>query len=397
MSTSSPRIIVVDPQQKLSHLVRAAMELMNRRPRLIETYSSDDAMLELRAVAPDLLISSQTLLEASSGTILALMAKREMAALPVIVVGEETDPELDAETIAQSPFQYLRRPMAPESFIRALRIALDGPEAAPRAASPDEIIPVPPLEYTASLQKIMFDLMRNVNAMAIILADRNGKVIGYDGAAGYVDRDLFAAALAPGFGNTIKMLPALGDQPRVLKYYDAERSTVFGLSLGLHHFIILVFDRNAPPTALGNVKRYGSTAINEMLELIGAVAFDPKPSSPMLHQKPETHAKRKTRTQDMRAVSSATAAPAAEKPVMPSSVVTQPPATSSTAQQSPAAKPIADFDPSLFDGLDSVDLQLAEAMFDPDKLAESALALAPDSRITFDDALMQGIIGDIDE
>jgi hypothetical protein len=36
-------------------------------------------------------------------------------------------------------------------------------------------------------------------------------------------------------------------------------------------------------------------------------------------------------------------------------------------------------------------------MFDPDKLEESAIALAPESRLTFDDALMQGIIGEIDE
>jgi DNA-binding response OmpR family regulator len=390
MSTSSPRIIIVDPQQKLYHLVRAAMELMERRPRLIETYNGDDALMELRAIPPDLLITSQTLREASSGTVLALMAKREMAALPVIVVGEEDDPELDDETIAQSPFQYLRRPMAPEAFIRALRIALDGPEAAPRDAAPEEIIPVPPLEYNGQIQRILFELMRNVNAMAVILADRNGKVIGYDGAAGYVDRDLFAAALAPGFGNTIKMLPALGGQPRVLKYYDAERSTVFGLSLGLHHFVILVYDRAAPPAALGNVKRFGATAINQLLEIVGPVAFDPKPSSPALYAKPDAHAKRKTRTQELRAVQAqvAPSKPTADKPAMPTNLASPRPAPT---------QPVASFDPSVLDALDSVDLAQAEALFDPDKLAESTIALSPESRMTFDDALMQGIIGEIEE
>ncbi|MFQ3536977.1 MAG: hypothetical protein SNJ58_14000 [Aggregatilineales bacterium] len=386
MSISSPRIIIVDPQQKLYHLVRAAMELMERRPRLIETHNGDDALAELRAIPPDLLISSQRLHEANSGTVLALMAKREMAALPVIVVGEESDSELDEETIAQSPFQYLRRPIAPEVFIRSLRIALDGPEAAPRDVTPEEIIPVPPIDYNSQVQRILFNLMRNVNAMAIILADRNGKVLGYDGAAGYIDRDLFAAALAPGFGNTIKMLPALGKQPRVLKYYDAERSTVFGLSLGLHHFVILVYDRNAPSAALGNVKRYGATAINELLEIIGPVAFDPKPSTSQA--KPEIHAKRKTRTQELRAVQAQAAASKApiEKPVMP----TKPAPARSDG-------PPPSFDPSLLDALDSVDLAQAEEMFDPDKLAASALELTPESRMTFDDALMQGIIGDMDE
>ncbi len=384
MSTSSPRIIIVDPQRRLYHLVRAAMELMERRPRLIETYSGEDALAELRAIPPDLLITSQTLHEASSGTTLALMAKREMAALPVIVIGEESDPELDEETLAQSPFQYLRRPIAPELFIRSLRIALDGPEAAPRDAAPEEIIPVPPLDYSSEIRKVLYDLMRNVNAMAIILADRNGRVLGYEGAAGYVDRDLFAAALAPGFGSIIKMLPALGDQPRVLKYYDAERSTIFGLSLGLHYFVIVVFDRNPPPAALGNVKRFGGAAINELLEIVGPVAFDPKPSTPALHPKPELGAKRKTRTQELRAVQ---AKISPDKPVIPADIAVP----SSTKQ------PIPNFDPSVLDALDSVDLAQAEAMFDPDKLEESALALASGNHLTFDDALMQGIIDEIDE
>ncbi|MDW8299298.1 MAG: hypothetical protein RML95_08160 [Anaerolineae bacterium] len=388
MSTSNPRIIVVDPQQKLYHLVRAAMELMERRPRLIETYNGDDALIELRAIPPDLLITSQTLREASSGTVLALMAKREIAALPVIVVGEESDPELDEETIAQSPFQYLRRPIAPELFIRTLRIALDGPEAAPRDVTPEEIIPVPSIEYSGQIQRILFDLMRNVNAMAVILADRNGKVIGYDGAAGYVDRDLIAAALAPGFGNVLKLLPTLGEQPRVLKYYDAERSTIFGLSLGLHHFVVLVYDRNAPSAALGNVKRFGATAINQLLEIIGDVAFNPKPATPIVHTKSDAHAKRKTRTQELHAVQARAASkPAADKPVMPTNLATP----SAPPQPAPA------FDPSLLDALDSVDLAQAEALFDPDKLAESAIVFPPESRISFDDALMQGIIGEIDE
>lgn len=387
MHSPNPRIIVVDAEQKLHHLVRAAMELMGRRPRLIETFTADDALYELRLSTPDLLITAHTLGDTSDGPILALSAKREIAALPVIVLGNEDDPEMDAETIAQSPFEYLRRPLAPEKFIRTLRIALDGPEAAPKeAAMEQEIIPVPQLEYTEKIRSVLMRLLRDVGAMAILLADRNGKVISREGAAGFVDIELIAAALAPGFTDTMKLLSVVGEQPRVLKHYDGERNSVFGLGLGLHHFLCVVFDQNAPATALASVKRYGGTAINDILDSIGDFAFDTNPPAVIHPHKADT--KRKTRTQEMKAVQGAASAKAPETPPTP----TAPPEPTL-----PKLEPIADFDPGLLDALDHVDLSQADALFDPEQLAQQAMALATESRITFDDALTQGIIGDSDE
>jgi CheY-like chemotaxis protein len=388
MPLINPRIIVVDARQSLHHIVRAAMELMGRRPRLIETYTSDDALFELRLSSPDLLITAHTLGDTTNGPMLALLAKRELAALPVIVMANEDDPELDEETLSQSPFQYLHRPFAPEAFIRALRIALDGPEAAPKEAIPEAIVPVPPVDFER-LRPVMFRLMRDVGAMAAVLADRNGKVVAYEGAAGYVDRDALSAALGPGFGDTMKILPLIGDQPRVLKYFDGERSNLFGLALGLHHFLMLIYDGKAPASALGNVKRFGGAAVNEMLEIVGPVAFELKPTlqaAPAPSPQPraaEAHhtSKRRTkvRTQEIPVVTASEASADKDK-----------------SEGKKATGGAGNFDASLLDALDSLDLSKADEMFDPDKLAGSA-GSPSDNTISFDDALMQGIIGDIDE
>lgn len=385
MPPINPRVIVADARNSLHYLVRAALDLMDRRPRLIETYDGDDAMQEIKIGKPDLLIAAHTLADTTNGPMLAIMAKRETAALPVIVIGEETDPVIDEETLAQSPFQYLRRPFAPEAFLRALRIALDGPEAAPKEATPEELIPVPPIDHD-KLKPIMFRLMRDVGAMAAIMADRNGKILTYEGAAGYIDRDLLASALGPGFGNTMKLVEALGEQPRVLKYYDGERSTLFGLSVGLHHFMMLVFDRNAPAAVLGNVKRYGTSAVTEMLAIVGGVAFERKPAT---HHKPSQDTKRKSQTQEAAAV-------IANAPVTPSQPPSQPPPAAKPAPK-PVAKPIANFDPSLFDSLDKLDVTQAENLFSDERMAASAAALLTDNRITFDDAILQGIVGQAEE
>ena len=58
-------------------------------------------------------------------------------------------------------------------------------------------------------------------------------------------------------------------------------------------------------------------------------------------------------------------------------------------------EPIANFDPSLLDALDQIDLNKAEALFSPEKLAASAASGS--NKISFEDALMQGIIGDVDQ
>jgi CheY-like chemotaxis protein len=386
MPPTNPRIIIVDDSQGIFNIVRASLELLGRRPRLIETHTGDDALAELRVSSPDLLVTAHSLPGPTNGPTLANMAKRELAALPIIVLANERDPEIDAETLAQSPFQYLRRPFLPEVFMRTLRIALDGPEAVPTSTPPEDIMGPVPIIDSDKLRPILFKLMRDVAAMAVILADRNGKVITYEGAAGYVDRDLLAAALGPGFGHITKILSIIGDQPRVLKYFDGDKLDLFSLALGLHYFIMLIFETNAGDRALGNVKRYGGAAVNEMLALIGAVAFSAKPvaapaPAPAPAKAPEHAGRRSRRTQEAAAV---TAAATKAAPAPPKS-------------EKPAGGPPANFDLSLLDQLDQLDMSQADELFDPDKLAASTASDQTGNKISFDDALLQGIIGNVDE
>src|SRR5579859_5114762 len=401
MALTNPRIIVVDDNQGVYNIVRASLELLGRRPRLIETQSGDDAMTELRISSADLLVTAHSLSGTTNGPMLALMAKRELAALPVIVLGGESDPEIDQDTLEQSPFQYLRRPLAPELFIRALRVALDGPEAVPQENKPEDMMQPVPIVDVDRLRPTLFQLMRDVGAMAVVLADRNGKVVAYDGAAGYIDRDLLAATLGPGFGYTSRILSIIGEQPRVLKYFDGDKLDVFGLAIGLHYFVTLIFDQKAAST-LGNVKRFGGTAVNAMLDMIGSeTAFGLKPPVQAVEEAPAkeekapkeaapTHGKKTRRTQEMAAVASSkteskTDGKAGKKK-----------STSETqAAKQPMMEPIANFDPDLLNALDQVDLSMAEDMFSPDKLASDVSSGG--NKISFEDALLQGIIGDVEE
>src|SRR5436305_1124274 len=98
MPPTNPRIVIVDDNKGIYTIVRASLELLGRHPRLIETQGADDALLEIRMGSPDLLVTAHSLSGTTNGPMLALIAKRELAALPIIVLANEYDPEMDEET-----------------------------------------------------------------------------------------------------------------------------------------------------------------------------------------------------------------------------------------------------------------------------------------------------------
>jgi hypothetical protein len=66
-----------------------------------------------------------------------------------------------------------------------------------------------------------------------------------------------------------------------------------------------------------------------------------------------------------------------------------------TSTRTTTAPAVQSFDPALLEGLEDVDLSQADALFDPDRLA--TVASQNGDRISYDDALLQGIIGNIEE
>ena len=58
----------------------------------------------------------------------------------------------------------------------------------------------------------------------------------------------------------------------------------------------------------------------------------------------------------------------------------------------PTLDPILNFDPSVLDGLDSMDLSAADALFDPDHLASLANTINTGNRLSRADAEAQGLI-----
>src|SRR6185369_10371442 len=282
---SLPRVITVDPTQNISRIIRSAADLLGLSIIQIDAPSGADALEELRHSPANLIITSWELDDDMQGLILALEVKKIRPETSVLILAEEDDPEtVDEETEGEQPFVYLRRPVDIHQLLRVFVAGLKGeniieaarPVAGAAAAAIDHG-PLPPLNLQ-NARTIIKQMLVDVGAMAIILSARNGEVLLEDGAPGYLDRELLTKALIPTVMTTIEMSPLVGGQAQTLHFYDGDDKDVFVLSVGLHHFMCVVYDGQAGSRQFGSITRFGRRAAQDLIALLGASAYMIQPS-----------------------------------------------------------------------------------------------------------------------
>lgn len=384
-----PRIVVVDSAHKIASIVRSALALLSRQYIMVEVPSAEDALQEVGGSQINLVVTAYKIAGQLHGVELATRICHESLGTPVIVLAEEDDPQLDDQVLRDAPFQYFMRPVA-EPFLRGLRVALDGEAAVveeKQSAGPQlDLGPVPTINVRA-LNNIVVDLMRDAGAMGIILADRTGRVLIDEGATGYIDRETLAVILGPLFARSTEISPLIGGDAWTLHYYNGERLDVYGLSLGIHHVMCLVFE-GSNRRALASVMMYGRRAADQIIDMIGEVAYATKKAESL--PPPKT----KPVTEELKPPpAAASAAPAAPAKQAESRPVSEIEALFDAPPPAQGLDPISDFDPDRLFG-QAIDERLAESMFDPDALSDLAATIARDEeeRVGYDEAIDMGIL-----
>ncbi len=370
---SPPRIIAADQSPQVPNIVRAALDLLKRRAVVIDVPSGEAALEELARGDVHLLVCASALPD-MRGSGLATRVHELAPGIPVIILAG-ADAEEDVET--QSPLHYLIRAEQGDRFVRVLRATLDGEvfedAPAPSPASGQNLGPVPEIPID-DIAEILGNVLTDVGAMAVVLADRTGSILLELGAVGYLDREQLTGTLAPNFSNMVSVGPLVGGaQPRAMHFYDGDEFDIFGLAVGLHHFVCLIFEGSAGSRAFGAVTMFGRRAIQEILELIGDAAFQ--------IQKPEPAAAVVPPAQPP---SSDAAAPVEEARPEPEEAPAHPPLLEPLPDD-------ADLE-SVLDGLDKLDLSQADELFDPDKLAEIAAESLAGERLTYEEAQQMGVL-----
>jgi hypothetical protein len=383
--SSAPRIVVVDASHDVARIVYGALTLLNRQHILVEVPTAEDALEEVTRSPIALVVTAHKIPGSMHGIELATRIIHESLGTPVIVLAEEGDPLPDDPALKDVPFQYFMRPVA-EPFLRGLRIALDGEAAIAveqvETQAVSELGSVPSINIK-ELRNIVLSLMRDVGAMGVILADRTGRVLVDEGATGYVDREKLAIILGPSFARSADISPLIGGNAWTMQYYDGERLDVFGLALGIHYFMCLIFE-GSNRGAFGAVTMFGRRAADQMIDMIGAIAYKTKePAEPELPPQPKAKPSKEKEKREVVAE-----APPAHKPAAPKKEELFEAAASQTGEA-------GDLDVDALFG-QSIDEGLAASMFDPEKLGDLAEALESDEdeHVGYDEAIDMGILGE---
>jgi len=381
---SVPRILAVDSTNHIAGIIRGAMTLLNRRFVLVEVPAASDAIEELQNSSVDLLVTAFALPD-SNGMELASRAIRESAGTPVIVLAGADDPEIDSQMLQNVSYTFLVRPVG-EAFLRALRIGLDG-EAAVTAQESGattsaglELGPVPDLEE-GMLRNHLLTIMRDTVAMGGFIADRLGRVVFAEGMTGYFDIDVCAATLAPQFAHTATLRDLIGGYAWSLQYFDGDDYDLFGMSLGLHYFAVLIFD-GSKRAQFGPVTSFGRKGAEAFAEEMGAEAWAFRRQISKITQTMPV-----ITPNSIENVDTTSGIEIPEPSVSDSEQPTQP-----VAAQPPALElePVENFDPdALFN--QNVDESQFANLFGEDELQENTF-ISADHSVSFDEAMNMGIL-----
>ncbi|MBZ0299559.1 MAG: hypothetical protein K8J31_07470 [Anaerolineae bacterium] len=389
---AAPRVITVDPTGSIARIIRVVADLLDRSITVIDIASGQEALAEARTNDCAVLVTAVELEDAIRGYQLAIEVSQASPDTRAIVLAESSDPELDLDELADSPYVYMHRPVDLGLFARVMVAALDGGDIFAAAQNPSHTaLPVvvdlgkmPFLDVEVA-RPIIDTLLTDVGAMAIVFANRTGEVLLERGAVGYLDREKLTHALQPMFGTTIEMGDLVGGNTRTLHFYDGDDYDVFVISVGLHHFLCLVFNGEAGNRAFGSVNRFGRRAAEDLVALLGSPAFavetTPKPDAAPA-RKPRRHKSEEDDLEDL------------FQPLERAE-------TSYETYEEPELmqlEPIQELDLSIFDHLGELDLDEADDLFSPERLADLANEGARKGELIDDDLARQlGIMPKMDE
>jgi len=276
---SLPRIVTVDPNNNIPQQIRAAFDLMDRLVVQIDVPGASEALEELKRGGCDLVVAAWEPGDDMQGWELAAKIKKLGPEIRVVVMGDYGDMDMDDDMLAQSPFVYLKRPFDIPQLIRVLQAALDGGDifdaVRPQIGAASEAVdmgPVPNINIVRA-EEIIAGLLRDLNAMAILLATREGGIVIEQGTVGLMNRDGMTYNLIPAIVANINMREIIGGNVRLLQFFDGDEYDIFVLSAGMHHFLCIIFDGQRGSRELGPVNTYGRRAAEDLIGIIGAEAW----------------------------------------------------------------------------------------------------------------------------
>jgi DNA-binding response OmpR family regulator len=270
----APRILIVDDQRDISRMLRAALETLGRGYVIVDVPSAEEAQLEFRRAAVDLLITDLRLPGISGLELIRRLHKGSNAAQIFVISAY-------ADEIAQAEFRdlgatFFAKPLDLHNFLRHVVQALAGHEVAANAAEaaanagaePPARVP-PARDEQANLADRLARLRRDVGALAACLVSLEGRIVAQAGDT----PNLYLPALTPplmaSFRASQLVSRALGGHtPANAQIFDGAAYAAYSANVGDYFALLMVFDGQRVAGQMGPVLRYGRLAADDLLNIL---------------------------------------------------------------------------------------------------------------------------------
>ncbi|MBI3362159.1 MAG: response regulator [Chloroflexi bacterium] len=297
------RILLVDDQREVTRLLRTSLELLNRDYVIVDVPSGEEALLEVQRTPFDLLVTDVRL-PGIDGLTLINRVRRANAAAKIILITGESPQTIEAEVKRIAPFAYFSKPISTDKFLDAAQDAL-GEKTAPAKIDT-------PANGSPAISDRLASLRRDLGALAVFLADLDGRVVLSAGDIARLDVTAVLQPLVTTFSASLKVCSLLGGLvPTNVQFFDGDDYDLYTLNVGQFFLLVIVFDGDRGGTAMGAVMRFGRICADDLLNALAEIGVEealrkpaPAPPAPAAPPIPDTvldEVLKKTAAQDVHA------------------------------------------------------------------------------------------------
>ena len=259
------QILIVDDDRELSRMLRATLELFDRAYKIVEVPSAEEAMLEARRTAFDLVIADIRL-PGMDGLEMIRRVRRFQPSTQAIIISGGVSAATEAEARKIGVTAIFSKPLNTDNFIAAVQKAL-GAESrlAPKA---QEI-----LAYSPSLADRLSALRRDLGCLAVYLADLDSQVVARAGDVSAFDIVAMLRHIEVAFIASLKVCSLLGGLvSQNMHFFDGDEYDVYVLNVGQTYMLVMLYSGEIGARQMGQVARYGRQAADDMLNVLAEAA-----------------------------------------------------------------------------------------------------------------------------
>jgi CheY-like chemotaxis protein len=271
------RILLVDDQRETSRMLRMMLEYLNRGYVIVDVPSGEEAILEVRRGPFDLLITDVRLPGISGLELVARMRQANPGGRVIIISGL-ADPDLREAAQALNADAFFAKPIDSDRFLETVQAMLGGD--LPPAPGPPSVRAAAPAEVEGEAEATQISgrlarLRRDLGALAVILADPDGRVVMSAGDAIRLDVKSLLNHLMVTFSAAQYITALLGDEESAhVQFFDGKNFDLYTLNVGQSFLLVVAFEGERGARAMGPVINYGRPAAADLAAALASLGVE---------------------------------------------------------------------------------------------------------------------------